>query len=94
MNTKPNSDDVTNQVLHTRLARVEGQVRGVSRMLDEGQYCTDVIDQITAARRALERIALLVMRRHLNSCVKEGIAAGRGEEMTDELVNSIDKFLR
>lgn len=94
MNTKANRGDITNETLCTRLARVEGQVRGVSRMLDEGQYCIDVIDQITAARRALERVALLVMRRHLNSCVKNGMAAGRGEDMTKELVDSIDKFLR
>lgn len=94
MDTKSNPTDVTNEVLLTRLARVEGQVRGVSRMLDAGQYCIDVIDQITAARRALERVALLIMQRHLNSCVKNGMAAGRGEDMTKELIASIDKFLR
>jgi DNA-binding FrmR family transcriptional regulator len=94
MDTKPNRGEITNEVLLGRLARVEGQVRGVSRMLDEGQYCIDVIDQITAARRALEKVALLVMRRYLSNCVKEGMAAGRGDDMTKELVDSIDKFLR
>jgi len=85
---------ITNDILLARLARVEGQVRGVSRMLKEGKYCIDVIDQITAARRALERVALLVIQRHLNSCVKNAMAAGRGEDLTVELVGSIDKFLR
>jgi DNA-binding FrmR family transcriptional regulator len=94
VNTKTNRGDITNEVLLTRLARVEGQVRGVCRMLDEGQYCIDVIDQITAARRALDRVALLVMRRHLNTCVKKRMAAGGGEDMTKELVDSIDRFLR
>jgi DNA-binding FrmR family transcriptional regulator len=94
MKNKSAANEITNEILCARLARVEGQVRGVSRMLKERQYCIDVIDQITAARRALERVALLVMQRHLNSCVKNGMAAGRGEDLTKELVISIDKFLR
>ncbi|HUV86191.1 MAG TPA: metal-sensitive transcriptional regulator [bacterium] len=94
MKNKGAESEITNDILLARLARVAGQVRGVSRMLNEGQYCIDVIDQITAARRALERIALLVMQRHLNSCVKDGMAAGRGEDLTKELVDSIYKFLR
>ncbi len=94
MNEKVANAVITNERLKARLARVEGQVRGVSRMLDEGKYCIDVIDQITAARRALERVALLVMRRHLNSCVKDAMAKGQGEELTKELLASLDKFLR
>lgn len=94
MKNKGTESEITNDILLARLARVEGQIRGVSRMLKEGQYCIDVIDQITAARRALERVALLVMQRHLNSCVKDGMAAGRGEDLTKELVDSIDKFMR
>ncbi|MEE8640643.1 MAG: metal-sensitive transcriptional regulator [bacterium] len=94
MKNKGAESEITNDILLARLARVEGQIRGVSRMLKEGQYCIDVIDQITAARRALERVALLVMQRHLNSCVRDGMAAGRGEDLTKELVDSIDKFLR
>ena len=94
MNEKVANTVITNERLKARLARVEGQVRGVSRMLDEGKYCIDVIDQITAARRALEKVALLVMQRHMNSCVKDAMAKGRGEELTKELLASLDKFLR
>jgi DNA-binding FrmR family transcriptional regulator len=94
MNEKVANAGITNERLKARLARVEGQVRGVSRMLDEGKYCIDVIDQITAARRALEKVALLVMQRHMNSCVKNAMAKGRGEELTKELLASLDKFLR
>ncbi|UCH79156.1 MAG: metal-sensitive transcriptional regulator [Candidatus Coatesbacteria bacterium] len=85
---------ITNDLLLARLARVEGQVRGIARMLEEGKYCIDVVDQITAARRALEKVALLVTQRHMNSCVKEAMAAGRGERLTRELITSLDKFLR
>lgn len=85
---------ITNDMLLARLARVEGQVRGVTKMLQDGKYCVDVINQITAARRALEKVALLVMQRHMNSCVKTGMVEGRGEALTEELVESLDKFLR
>ncbi len=94
MEIRSEPSDITNDVLIARLARAEGQVRGISRMLQDGQYCIDVIDQITAARRALERVALLVMQRHLNSCVKNAMAVGRGESLTQEFVDSLDKFLR
>jgi DNA-binding FrmR family transcriptional regulator len=88
------ADDITDEKLMARLSRIEGQVRGVSRMLDENRYCIDVIEQITAARRALEKVALLVVQRHMNHCVKNAMAEGRGEDLTEELVDTLDKFLR
>jgi len=94
MNKRDPNAVITNEMLLARLARVEGQVRGISKMLQDGKYCVDVIDQITAARRALEKVALLVMQRHMNSCVKTGMAEGRGEALTEELVDSLDRFLR
>jgi DNA-binding FrmR family transcriptional regulator len=94
MSNEAKHEEITNELLKSRLARVEGQVRGVSRMLDEGKYCIDVLDQITAARRALEKVALLVTRRHMNSCVKTAMAEGRGEDLTTELVEALDRFLR
>ncbi|UCE27534.1 MAG: metal-sensitive transcriptional regulator [Candidatus Coatesbacteria bacterium] len=86
--------EITNEKILARLSRIEGQVRGVARMLDDGRYCIDVIEQITAARRALEKVALLIVQRHMNHCVKNAMAEGRGEELTEELVGSLDKFLR
>jgi DNA-binding FrmR family transcriptional regulator len=86
--------EITNENLLTRLARIEGQVRGVSKMLEEERYCIDVIEQVTAARRALEKVALLIVQRHMNNCVKDAMAEGRGEELTQELVVSLNKFLR
>jgi DNA-binding FrmR family transcriptional regulator len=88
------NDEITNEKLIARLSRIEGQVRGVSRMLENDRYCIDVIEQITAARRALEKVALMVVQRHMNHCVKNAMAEGRGEDLTEELVGSLDKFLR
>jgi DNA-binding FrmR family transcriptional regulator len=85
---------INNEQLLARLSRVEGQVRGISRMVDEGKYCIDIVDQITAARKAMEKVALLIIQRHVNSCIKDAMAEGQGEEMTEELVQALDKFLR
>jgi DNA-binding FrmR family transcriptional regulator len=62
-----------------RLRRVEGQVRGLQRMLDEDAYCIDVLTQISAATRALEAVALGLLEDHLEHCVAEAVAKGGDE---------------
>ena len=59
-----------------RLRRIEGQVRGLHRMVDEDAYCIDVMTQISAATRALEAVALELLDAHLRHCVTEAIASG------------------
>ncbi|MHB8463691.1 MAG: metal-sensitive transcriptional regulator [Acidimicrobiales bacterium] len=59
-----------------RLRRIEGQVRGLQRMVDEDTYCIDVLTQISAATRALESVALGLLDAHLRHCVSEAIAGG------------------
>ena len=65
--------------LHTRLRRIEGQVRGLGRMVDEDAYCIDVLTQISAATRALQGVALALLEDHLAHCVHDAMVAG-GEE--------------
>ena len=78
----------------SRLKRIEGQVRGVRQMVDEEKYCIDIIDQLNAVRRALEQVALMVMERHIESCVVDSIKRKDGACKIRELINSIDKFIR
>ena len=59
-----------------RLRRIEGQVRGLQRMVDEDTYCIDVLTQISAATRALESVALQLLEEHMNHCVRQAVAAG------------------
>ncbi|MGH7733172.1 MAG: metal-sensitive transcriptional regulator [Gemmatimonadales bacterium] len=59
-----------------RLRRIEGQVRGLQRMVDEETYCIDVLTQVAAATRALESVALELLGEHLGHCVREAVAAG------------------
>ncbi|MGH9035379.1 MAG: metal-sensitive transcriptional regulator [Acidimicrobiia bacterium] len=59
-----------------RLRRIEGQVRGLQRMVQEDAYCIDVLTQISAATKALESVALQLLQEHLSHCVREAVAAG------------------
>jgi CsoR family transcriptional regulator, copper-sensing transcriptional repressor len=73
-----------------RLARVEGQVRGVSRMIDEERFCIDVVTQINAVRAALDKIALGLVDDHVRHCLKE---PGLGDKHADELMRALGRML-
>lgn len=78
----------------TRLRKVEGQVRGVQRMVSEERYCVDVLAQISAAVSALERVGVLLLNDHIRTCVRESLADGGGDDKIEELVSAVDRFLR
>jgi CsoR family transcriptional regulator, copper-sensing transcriptional repressor len=67
-----------------RLRRIEGQVRGIARMVEEDQYCIDVLTQVSAATKALQAVALGLLDEHLSHCVVDAVAAG-GEERDTKL---------
>ncbi len=77
-----------------RLRRIEGQVRGIARMVDEGRYCIDIIQQLTAARSALDQVALKVMSGHINGCVSKAIRQQDGAKKIDELMQTIHRFVK
>ena len=77
-----------------RLRRIEGQVSGIRRMYEDGRYCIDVLDQLSAARAGIQAIALLVLEDHVNSCVHDAIAGGEGEAKSAEMLASIRRFVR
>ncbi len=67
------------EAIQKRLRRVEGQVRGIGRMVDEDKYCIEILDQVSAATKALQAVALQLLDEHLSHCVAHAVAAG-GEE--------------
>lgn len=77
-----------------RLNRVEGQVRGVARMVEEDRYCVDVLTQLSAARSALDAIALQLLEDHTHGCVRGAIESGRGDAAIGELMDVLRKFTR
>jgi CsoR family transcriptional regulator, copper-sensing transcriptional repressor len=76
-----------------RLRRIEGQVRGVERMVEEERYCIDVVTQITAIEAALDKVALGLLEEHAQHCVI-GAEAGKQEERTTELMGAVRRLLR
>jgi DNA-binding FrmR family transcriptional regulator len=68
-----------------RLKRIEGQVRGLSRMVDEDRYCIDIVTQIAAARAALRRVEEEILRDHVAHCVDHAIASGDREEQRKKI---------
>ena len=76
--TQPEPGYITDkQALLNRLKRVEGQVRGLQRMVDEESYCIDILTQVSAATKALENVALSLLDQHLPHCVTDASRAGR-----------------
>jgi DNA-binding FrmR family transcriptional regulator len=78
-----------------RLARVEGQVRGVARMVEEDRYCIDVLTQISAARAALEQISLGLLDQHARHCMLgEGDAPEGPAEQVQELMGAVSRLVK
>lgn len=80
-----------------RLSRIEGQVRGIQRMVEEDRYCADILTQVSSAQEALRAVARSLMRNHLAHCATHAIKTGSSEEkeaMYDELLDMIYKNAR
>lgn len=75
-----------------RLKRVEGQVRGVSRMVEEGRYCIDILHQVQAVKAALGRAEDEILKNHAACCVAEAIASGDTDEQREKFGELVDLF--
>jgi CsoR family transcriptional regulator, copper-sensing transcriptional repressor len=76
-----------------RLSRIEGQVRGIERMVDEDRYCIDILTQVNAVKAAIDKVALSLLEDHVEHCVADAVRAGEGEEKLHELTTAIGRFL-
>jgi DNA-binding FrmR family transcriptional regulator len=79
--------------VQARLKRIEGQVRGVQRMVDEDRYCIDILTQVNSIKAALDKVALVLLKDHVDHCVADAVRAGEGEEKLEELTAAIGRFL-
>jgi len=77
-----------------RLARIEGQVRGLARMIEEDQYCIDVLTQIASVTKALQGVGLGLIDQHMRHCVMEAADHGEGTEKLDEAMHAVERLLR
>ena len=86
--------DAETAALAKRLNRIEGQVRGIGRMIDDDRYCVDILTQVSAVQSALDALALKLLEHHLHGCVSHAVASGNGAHAIDEALSVIRKFGR
>ena len=80
--------------MQSRLRRIEGQIRGLQKMVDEDRYCIDVLTQISAVQAALDKVALGLLDDHARHCVVGGAAGGTPDERTEELMAAVGRLVR
>ncbi len=76
-----------------RLARIEGQVRGISRMIEREEYCVDILQQTSALRAAVDSLAVLVLEEHVQGCVRTAAERGEADRYVDEVVDVVRRTL-
>jgi DNA-binding FrmR family transcriptional regulator len=87
----------TREDLTARLRKIEGQIRGIERMIEQDKYCIDVLTQVSAAVSALEKVGLRLVGNHVRTCVRDAVSApggDSGEHHIQELVDSLERFLK
>lgn len=87
----PRSEEEKEKMLK-RLRRIEGQVRGIQKMIEEDRYCVDILIQISAIESALKQVGFSVTERHMNHCVSDAIKKGEGAESINELMKVLRQF--
>jgi DNA-binding FrmR family transcriptional regulator len=87
-------DAETKSKLTNRLSRIEGQVRGVARMVEEDRYCIDILTQVQAVRAALARVETELLKDHLDHCIEGAIVSGDAEEQRRKASELIDLLSR
>ncbi|MBA4493876.1 metal-sensitive transcriptional regulator [Paenactinomyces guangxiensis] len=92
-NRKSHHPDKLKNNLITRLNRIEGQIRGIKRLIEEDTYCDDVLNLIAAVQSALNSVGSLLLENHMKSCVIERIHEG-DQEVIDELMVTVKKLMR
>ncbi len=80
--------------LTKRLNRIEGQVRGIGKMIAADRYCIDILTQVSAVQSALDALALQLLEHHLHGCVQHAVKSGNGDHAIDEALAVIRKFAR
>jgi DNA-binding FrmR family transcriptional regulator len=78
--------------LQDRLRRIEGQVRGLQRMIDEETYCIDILTQLSSVSAALKAVGMGLLDGHVRHCVTESIAQGQGDEKVEELMAAVGRL--
>ena len=85
---------ITKEDALKRLKKIEGQLKGIQKMVEEERYCIDIINQITAVHNALDSVGIKVMQRHIESCVADAIRSRDGKAKITELMETVERFIK
>lgn len=77
-----------------RMRKIEGQARGIQRMIEEERYCVDIVQQLTALSSAVDEVSLLILENHIKGCVSSAIREDHGEARIKELMHVLQKAMR
>ncbi len=78
-----------------RLRRMEGQLKGIQKMVDEDKYCVDVLNQLSSIIAATQKVAIIIMKDHIQGCVRDALTRNdRSEEHVNELLSVVEKFIK
>lgn len=89
-----NSDNAPKEDVMRRLKKIEGQVKGLQRMVDQDKYCVDILIQIAAVRAAINKVGVLIVESHSRECLIRAVEENRQDESVDELVSVLAKFMK
>lgn len=82
------------RALLNRLSRMEGQIRGIRKMVEDERYCVDIITQVAAVQAALNSFNKMLLERHIKTCVVEDIIHGRSDQTVEELCRTLQKMMK
>lgn len=82
----------TKKILITRLSTAEGHIAGIKKMIEEGKGCEDILVQLAAVESSINKLGKIILKNHLNTCVKEGVQKGDGD-ILNRFNNILDKYL-
>jgi DNA-binding FrmR family transcriptional regulator len=84
----------TTSALTKRVNRIDGQVRGIGKMIDEDRYCIDILTQVSAVQSALDSLGLQLLEHHLHGCVQHAVKSGHGDHAIAEAIGVIRRFAK
>jgi DNA-binding FrmR family transcriptional regulator len=84
----------TKSALTKRVNRIDGQVRGIGKMIDEDRYCIDILTQVSAVQSALDSLGLQLLEHHLHGCVQHAVKSGQGDHAIAEAIGVIRRFAK
>ena len=82
------------EMLVKRIRRMEGQARGIERMIEDDRYCIDIVQQLTALSSAAEEVALIILQNHIEGCITDAIQEQKGDAYIKELIATIRKAIK